>query len=143
MEGAALNAIRTVGDVMHRGVITCAPETPLVEVIRRMNQEHVHALVVTGPDGTAVGVVSQTDLLAAGFTSPYSEEFRGMAAWHLMSSPVIAVKTDVSLARAVAILQDRLIHRLVVVAGSGEEPAKPVGILSVTDLVRHLGEPAP
>jgi CBS domain-containing protein len=62
-----------------------------------------------------------------------------MAAEHLMSKPVISVSPETPIGEAARILQDRRIHRLVVVEESNGH-ARPVGILSVTDLARHVGE---
>ena len=56
-----------------------------------------------------------------------------------MSKPVISVAPDALINEAVQIIQQKRIHRLVVVEDvSGH--IRPVGILSVTDLGRHVGE---
>ena len=54
-----------------------------------------------------------------------------------MSSPVISVSGATPLAEAAACLHDRKIHRLVVTEKHGTHE-RPIGILSVTDLVRKL-----
>ncbi len=132
-----------VRDVMHEGVITCRPETPVTEVIRTMNEHDISALVVVDDKGYAIGVISRTDLVNAGFVAPYLHHFRGMNAGHLMSSPVIAVGPDTPLPEAVKILREKRIHRLVVVDEEDPNHLRPIGILSVTDLVRELNELAP
>ena len=128
----------TVKDWMHRGVITCRPDTRIDEVAETMEAEDISALVVIDESGDAVGVISRTDLVNARFVQPYMKHWRGMNAEHLMSKPVISVTLDVAIKEAVKLLRARRIHRLVVV----EEQAghkRPVGILSVTDLARHTG----
>lgn len=128
----------TVKDWMHRGVITCRPDTRIDEVAETMEAEDISALVVIDESGDAVGVISRTDLVNARFVQPYMKHWRGMNAEHLMSKPVISVTLDVAIKEAVKLLRARHIHRLVVV----EEQAghkRPVGILSVTDLARHTG----
>ena len=123
---------------MHRGVITCRPDTRIDEVAETMEAEDISALVVIDESGDAVGVISRTDLVNARFVQPYMKHWRGMNAEHLMSKPVISVTLDVAIKEAVKLLRARHIHRLVVV----EEQAghkRPVGILSVTDLARHTG----
>jgi len=132
-----------VRDVMHEGVITCKPDTPVTEVIHTMNEYDISALVVVDDEGYAVGVVSRTDLVNAGFVTPYLHHFRGMTAEHLMSSPVIAVGPDTPLTEAARILREKRIHRLVVVNEEDPDHLRPIGILSVTDLVRELEELAP
>ena len=41
----------SVGDVMHRGVITCRPETRALAVVRMMAAHRVHSVVVSDPEG--------------------------------------------------------------------------------------------
>jgi len=128
----------TVKDWMHRGVITCRPDTPVDKVAETMDTKDISALVVIDEAGDAVGVISRTDLVNARFVQPYLKHWRGMNAEHLMSKPVISVTPDVAIKDAVKLLRARRIHRLVVV----EEQARhkrPVGILSVTDLAKHTG----
>ena len=128
-----------VRDWMHRGVVTCRPDTPVDEVAQTMDAKDISALVVVDEAGDAIGVISRTDLVNARFVQPYLKHWRGMSAEHLMSKPVISVTPDIAIRQAVELLRIRRIHRLVVV----EEQAghkRPVGILSVTDLARHTGE---
>jgi len=65
-EGMTSDDVR-VADVMHPGVIFCAPESPLRYVARLMARHGVHAIVVLGEDeeGGLWGVVSDSDLVHA------------------------------------------------------------------------------
>jgi CBS domain-containing protein len=130
----------TVRDVMTAGVVSCAPDAGLEEVAARMRERGISALVVL-KDGAAAGVISQTDLVNAAFVQPYLRYWRGMAAHHLMTSPVVAVRPDAPLVEAIEILRARKIHRLVVTEPS-DSGDRPVGILSMTDIARVLGDPA-
>jgi|SRR5215470_5599220 CBS domain-containing protein len=130
---------KQVQDWMHRGVITCAPETPVAEIAAVMESYDVSALVVVNESGNAVGVISRTDLVNARFIEPYMKHWRGLTAEHLMTQPVISVAPDTSVREAVELLYEKRIHRLVVVEES-EGQVRPVGILSVTDLAKHAGE---
>lgn len=129
-----------VRDCMHDGVISCTPETSVEDVARTMREQKVSALVVVD-GGAAIGVISQTDLVNAAFVQPYMQFWRGMAARHLMSSPVVSVRPDDRLASALDVLTTRRIHRVVVTehSATGE---RPVGILSLTDVARALGTAA-
>lgn len=124
---------------MHAGVITCRPDTPAGEVAERMKAHDVSALVVVDDAGYAVGVISRTDLVNATFVQPYLRHWRGMAARHLMSSPVISVRAEISVEEAIDLIRERKIHRVVVTEPEGKRE-RPIGILSVTDLVRRMGE---
>ena len=126
-----------VRDWMHRGVITCGPETPIQAVADAMKAHDISALVVVDEAGDAIGVISSTDFVNARFVEPYLKHWRGLTAKHLMSSPVVSVSDATPLAEAAACLRDRKIHRLVVIEKHGTRE-KPIGILSVTDLVRKL-----
>jgi CBS domain-containing protein len=124
---------------MHPGVITCRPDTPVDQVAITMDEKDISALVVVDEADNAIGVISRTDLVNARFIQPYLKHWRGMSADHLMSKPVISVSPDTRIKEAVAVLQERRIHRLVVVEQHAGR-VRPIGILSVTDLARHMGE---
>ena len=132
-------AKRFVRDVMHVGVVTCQPETPIVEVADQMKTLGISALVVTDRDGYAVGVISRTDLINSVFIQPYLERWRGMSARHLMSVPAISVRAERPLEEAIELIREKKIHRLVVTEHDGDRE-RPVGVLSVTDLALHASE---
>jgi CBS domain-containing protein len=118
---------------------TCAPETSAEDVAETMKLHDVSALVVVDPEGYAVGLISRTDLVNATFVQPYLRHWRGLSARHLMSSPVVAVRAETPLAEAVRLIHERRIHRVVVTVPEGTRE-RPIGILSVTDVVGHLKE---
>jgi len=127
----------TVGEWMHRGVITCHPEISVAEVAATMDTHDISALVVVNEGGDALGVISRTDLVNARFIQPYMKHWHGLNAEHLMSKPVISVAADTTIDEAVQRLNEKHIHRLVVVEKESGH-LRPVGILSVTDLAKHV-----
>jgi CBS domain-containing protein len=129
-----------VRDWMHTGVVACRPDTPVTEVARTMQAEHISALVVTDGAGLAVGVISRTDLANSTFVEAYLAHWRGMEARHLMTSPAVGVSPDTPIAAAIQTLRERKIHRLVVTepATGGE---RPIGILSMTDVIANMEVP--
>jgi CBS domain-containing protein len=132
-------AKKKVRDWMHEGVISCRRDTPVEEVAKTMDAKDISALVVVDEQGDAVGVISRTDLVNARFVQPYLKHWRGMTAEHLMSNPVISVSRETGIDAAVRRLQEKRIHRLVVVEESAGH-IRPVGILSVTDLAKRAGD---
>lgn len=52
-----------LGDVMTKGVITCATSARLADVADTMVENKIDALPVTDGDGRLVGIVTSTDLL--------------------------------------------------------------------------------
>ena len=127
----------TVRDWMHRGVMTCHPDTPVDEVAETLDAKDISALIVVDGAGDAIGVISRTDLVNGRFIQPYLKHWRGMTAEHLMSKPVISVAPDTEIKTAVEMLHEKRIHRLVVVEATAGH-MRPVGILSVTDLAKHV-----
>ena len=55
---------RTAGEVMSRQVVTCAEDTPIVEIARRLEAHRIKRLPVIR-EGRLVGLVSRADLLRA------------------------------------------------------------------------------
>ncbi|PID96938.1 MAG: crotonyl-CoA carboxylase/reductase [Actinomycetales bacterium] len=120
-----------VADLMHRGIVGCTPEDTAGQVAQIMTDMDVHAVVVM--DGKrAVGVVSQTDLvLARQGRTP--EQARAMAAREVMTPDIVTCDAEMLLSDAVSAMSARRLHRLVVT-----EQGQPVGVISMTDVVRRL-----
>ncbi|MBI4523992.1 MAG: CBS domain-containing protein [Deltaproteobacteria bacterium] len=129
----------TVKEWMHRGVVSCRPDTTVEEVAETMDSSDISALVVVNEAGDAVGVISRTDLVNARFVQPYFKHWRGMTAEHLMSKPVICVTPETGIKDAAELLRRRRIHRLVVVEDKGKR-MRAIGILSITDLARRVND---
>jgi predicted transcriptional regulator len=55
----------TVAEVMSREVATIGPDAAATEAFRRIEESRARRLVVIGPDGELLGIVSTTDLLRA------------------------------------------------------------------------------
>jgi CBS domain-containing protein len=139
-------------DVMTRDVVTVGPETPVTEIAKRLVERRISAVPVVGADGTAVGIVSEGDLLrrreigTERRTSWWLEVFgdpdalaraytkaHGLAAADVMSSPVICVEEEAPLATVADMLQTHGIKRVPVL-----RRGKLVGIVSRADVVRAL-----
>ena len=130
---------KRVEEWMTHGVITCSPDTPVDDVAATMDARDISALVVIDDSGIALGVISRTDLVNSLFVQPYLKHWHGLNAEHLMTKPVISVTPQTLVDEAVKLLHERHIHRLVVIDESGGQ-SRPVGILSVTDLAKHVME---
>ncbi len=123
-----------VRDVMHRGVLTCSADTPLLEVAKILAEHKINAVFVVNDSGDACGVVSQTDLVRA-----YSQDrdLGSLVAEDVMTPEVVTVIPDIPVKTAAGIMIDRGIHRLLITMG-GPLPYRPVGILSMSDIVRDM-----
>ena len=121
-----------VRDVMSRFVVTCAPDTSLVEAAQRMTENRINALVVVDEGGEACGVVSRSDLVRV-----YDRDYTSMTVEEVMTPHVTTVIPDIPVAAAAQLMLDNKIDRLVIVH---QRPAtqRPVGILSLSDIVREM-----
>lgn len=135
-----MNELR-VADVMNPAVINVSDEATLEDAIEKMRASHISALVVTDHSGHMVGVISQTDLLRAwqngnadALTQPIREH---------MTRDVVSCAPHKPLSYAMQVLNERHVHRLVVVQTHNggrfvTDRMMPVGVLSQTDIVRAL-----
>jgi CBS domain-containing protein len=131
-----------VGDVMHHGVITCGPEQPVEDVVKIMADQHISAIVVVNEAQRIEGIVSTTDVTRAAYHIASDSAEMVMLSRHLMTREVIVTWPEESLHKAVARMMEHHVHRLVVVK-SEKDRQHPIGILSMTDLARAAGTPAP
>ena len=123
----------TVGEVMHPGVIFCAPESPVRHVAGLMARYRVHAVVVLGDDeeGGLWGIVSDSDLASVIARRELDEHTAGSMA----RTPLVTVCRSDSIAHAAELMcEHRVAHLLVVVR------RRPVGVVSTLDLARAAAE---
>ena len=122
-----------VRDLMSVGVLTCSPETSIVEVTRVLLDKDLEGAVVLDEHGHAAGVVSRDDLVRAYGNGEYS----GLTAGDVMQAGVLQVPPDIPLTAAAQIMQDHNVRLLFLMhhAGGIEYPA---AMLSYTHLLRHL-----
>jgi CBS domain-containing protein len=124
----------TVSHVMTAEPLTISADQPLATADRLMRERRVSGLPVVDPDGRVVGVVSRTDLLALSSDDPVGA-WHGRAVRTAMTAPAITIAPDATLRQAAERMEQHGVHRLVVVEPAG---GLPIGILSMTDLVRSI-----
>lgn len=138
-----------VRDVMTPGPITVSPDTRLRELAHLLTEHHISGVPVVDGAGHCVGVVSEGDLLVKQLSRPLSRrlplewilgerhdagELRRRAATtaaEAMTSPAITITADRPIREAAALMVDRAINRLPVVANG-----RVVGIITRSDMVR-------
>jgi CBS domain-containing protein len=102
-------------------------------VAHRLREYAINAIFVLEESGRAEGVISQTDLANA-----YVEgNWQRRTAEEIMTTSVVTIAGDIPLDAAVQIMLDKRIHRLLIVQG-GLRPNRPVGVLSLSDVVREM-----
>jgi CBS domain-containing protein len=128
--------VTSVRDVMHAGLVSCSPKTRIGAMARMLVDSRVHAVVVVGGDGEALGVVADSDLLVGEWLAEDEDSLatmRAMTAGELMTAPVVTISADASVERAAALLLERRLSRLVVT-----ESDRPIGVVAISDLVAYL-----
>lgn len=116
-----------VRDVMHTGILTTDPSTPLRVVARLMADQRVHAVAVADLDYARRpwGFVSTLDVARA--AAEESDETAGEAA----KPNVITVAADQSLCAAAQLMAEKgLTHLIVIDPATGH----PTGVLSSLDV---------
>jgi len=124
-------------DVMTRGVVTAPMDATVKEVATLLSKQGVSAVTIISPDGEAVGIISEMDLLKV----IGKENWENMPAESIMSSRIESVKPTSTLGEAAKIMMKKHIHRLLVLSERGVGASqRPVGILSASDIVRVLAK---
>ncbi len=149
-------SVSIVEDLMIRDVATIDADADVHELEQRLLRDGIHGMPVVDKEGTLVGVVSQTDLIAWHYFSgvdgstyyrsdgsmPAKEEYgdlrltdiRSATVAEVMSPVVYCICPDQPIALAAARLIARQIHRLIVVDLAG----RVLGTISAIDLLRAL-----
>ncbi|MDI6887010.1 MAG: CBS domain-containing protein [archaeon] len=126
---------KKVRDVMKRGVVTVSFDTPVSEVARILVDKNVSGVAVTAPDGEAVGVISEIDIIRV-----FNQNWDTLTAEDIMSSCVRTADPETTIKDAAVIMRDLNIHRLLILSLS---PAYglPVGILTARDILSAIIKP--
>lgn len=120
----------TVGDVMHRGVVTCVADMAAKTVTRIMAAHRIHAVAVVNEAGNCVCLVETPDIIAAVQRGTlYLEPARAIG------RPPIFVDEATPVREAVQLMHRHGVAHLIV-AERGE--SKPVGIASILDALDSL-----
>lgn len=139
-----------VEDVMTRNVATVEETAGYKDIIAVMRRRRVSAVPVVDADKHLVGVVSEADLLLkeigedalGGYlisTGRRGERAKatGVSAAELMSTPVVTIGPDDTVANAARLMHDERVKRLPVVDSSG----RLAGIISRIDVLSVFTRP--
>jgi CBS domain-containing protein len=120
-----------VRDAMRVGVITCRPETKLVDVARMMVGYEVHSVVVAevGGEGEPWGIVTSLDLART------PEQLESVTAGEVASTDLVTVPSNESLARAAELMSEHGVTHLVAVQPDTNQPA---GMVSARGIAAAL-----
>nr|AAU82791.1 inosine-5'-monophosphate dehydrogenase [uncultured archaeon GZfos1C11]QNO55188.1 putative protein [Methanosarcinales archaeon ANME-1 ERB7] len=123
---------KKVREVMTRGVITVAHDTPVNEIVKILVRKDISGIAVTAPDNEAVGVISEIDIIKF-----MDKDWDSLTAEDVMSHFVRAIDPETTLRKAADTMKELNIHRLLVLSLS-PAPGVPIGILSASDILRAI-----
>ena len=116
-----------------RRPVTVTMATSIEDSLKLMLSQNVGALLVVNPaDGKLQGILSERDLLMRA-ADHYPAGFKSRKAGDAMTPKPETVSLDDTLARALHKMDSGGYRHLPVVADG-----KPIGVISVRDLVRHI-----
>ena len=138
-------------DLMTAEVVTVRPQTPLKEAARLMVLSRVSGLPVTDDDGVLVGIITEGDFLHRevererprrhGLLDALLGGAHSLAEAELveeaMSTGVVTIPPDATLADAARVMASREVKRLPVVDDEG----KVLGVISRADIVAAFTRP--
>lgn len=113
--------------IANRRLLTCEPDTPVIEAARLMRENHCGSVVVTS-GGRPVGIWTERDVYRVDFADPASFDQPISA---VMSKPVRSIGGRETLNAARLIFSREKIRHLVVEDDDGH----PLGMVSQTDIV--------
>ena len=138
---AGESAIR-IAEVMSPNVVTIGPDETCAGALARMRRWKVRHLPVLDADGTLRGIVTDRDLrhhlLAPGILerigrTPAMRLLEQQSVHAVMSAPAIWLEASADLEEAVGLMRRHRVGSVPVL-----DAGKIVGILTETDLLRHL-----
>jgi len=117
-----------VRDIMTKNIKTVKPNDSVHAAVQMMNKFDIGSVIVIS-SGRPVGIITETNIMRR-VVEPRMDP---ATVWvkDIMSSPIISIEENASVAEAAKVMADRKINRLPVINGN-----KLVGLISSTDIVK-------
>ena len=142
-------------DIMTEEVITVTPETEIIQAARVLLSNHINGVPVVDEDGSVIGIICQSDLIAQQKKFPVpnlltlldgyipmrslknlESEIQKIAAETVaqaMTSNPVSVEPDASIEEIAALMTDKYFHTIPVV-----DKGKLIGIIGKEDVLKTL-----
>jgi signal-transduction protein with cAMP-binding, CBS, and nucleotidyltransferase domain len=120
----------TAKDIMSKKVVSIEPTVSATEVAKLMDRNNVSCVVLMLNE-EPYGIITERDLLSK--ITALNKRSSEIKAEEIMSSPVTLVSSFTPTDEVAQKMVENKIRRVVVVDGH-----QPVGIITVTDFVKHL-----
>ncbi|NHV99874.1 MAG: CBS domain-containing protein [Thaumarchaeota archaeon] len=121
---------KKVRDVMSSPVVSVLPTDSVFEAASRMMSHGVGAVVVES-GGKPEGIVTERDLIKRVLME--GKDPKRVACREIMSRPLVTIDPEASILKAVTLMKEKEIRRIVVVKGG-----RMVGIVTEKELIKNL-----
>ncbi len=120
-----------VYDAMRVGIVSCQPETKLLDVARIMAGYEIHSVVVSQVegDGDPWGIVTSLDLARA------ADRLDSLTAGEAASTDLVTIESNQSLARAAELMAEHRVTHLIAVQ---PDTGRPAGMISARTIAAAL-----
>lgn len=127
-----------VSELMHPGVLTCAPDDSLEAVALKMWNEDCGAIVIADSDSHPLGILTDRDITMAAALK-HAPLWDVRAAEVKPDAQLFTCHVNSEVRHALAQMGEQRVRRLVVVDDDGQV----AGIISTKDLVEHATSASP
>jgi CBS domain-containing protein len=129
--------MKKCSDIMTKDLVTCTPETTIVEVAQLMKNEDIGPVLIVDNDDsrTLVGIVTDRDLVLKIIAEQRNVDTTRVGA--VMSKKLVTCHADDNVDNAMKAMAQFQLRRIPVV----EDNMRLVGIISQADLATRVDEP--
>jgi len=117
-------------DVMSRDVISVKEETPMLEVVKILVENHISGLPVVRDDRTLTGILSEKDAIVLFYES---EDADNKTVSDYMTSPAVCFEENEALLNVCDFLVKNIFRRVPITSDG-----KLVGIIAVRDVLTFI-----
>ncbi len=128
--------VKLLKDIMTKRVVMVPATLSIREISKIMAREDVSGVAVESPERGVMGIVSECDVLC--HFGKLNWEL--LTAEEIMTPHVEAIRPETTLEEAADVMNEKHIHRLLVMGRDLSEPQMPAGIVSASDIVKEIGK---
>lgn len=119
-----------IQDIMTKQVHTVRTDTTLLDVARLMRDRKIGDVLVTDPEGSLCGIVTDRDIVVR--ADAVGKALDKTKVGDICSGELVELSPTSTLDEAVQVMREHAIRRVPVVSDG-----QPIGIVSIGDLARH------
>lgn len=121
---------KKVRDIMTSPVVSVLPTDSVFEAASKMMSHGIGAVVIES-GGKPEGIVTEKDLIRRVLME--GKDPKKVACREIMSKPLVTIDSEASILKAITLMKEKEIRRIVVVKGG-----RTVGIVTEKELIRNL-----